>query len=401
VSIVEMSAAPWFAVNLPARPSIATTSRVCLLSPSASRPLKHRRAFCVAVALVLSGASLGCGGDHPEEPTLTAAVRATVDALSRRDMPALWALVDAPTRERLLAILRDVERARDKVPEVWPEGDRAKALAALAGDLLEEIGPDDAGRGPRLLDALLDPGQVTFNQEVLDGLGARDVTLETGPPERAIVFTSVGETFAFVREGQQWRSLFVREHVLEQGPIPMLADHAQKTLALAEEREKAWRASFDPKTPQGSYNLARAAQTARPVDPDALFALLDDDGRKALADVLEAGRAAQRAIQQRVAKPQRRDAYAESGLTRLVDATSDRDLYRRWAKSPDFVPPLAVTDEPQRVEGTPGAPDVTVVTATGKIAMHRDSDGFWRIAGTRAAIAKALSPPPPKPPTPE
>lgn len=380
---------------------IATTSCVSSEPSPIPNALMTRGSIVRTVqAMLLAATLVGCGGDHAEEPGLTAAVRATVDALSRRDMEALWALVDTPTREGLLAIVRDAERARARVAEVWPEGDRPKALEALGGPLIEQLGPDDAGRGPRLLGALLDPGQVAFTQEVLDGLGARDVTHEAGPPERAIVFTSVGETFAFVREGDAWRSLFVRENVLEKGPIPLLRENAAKTLALADERDKAWRASFDPRTPQGSYNLARAAQTAKPPDVDALFSLLDDDARKALADMLEAGRAAQRAIQQRVAKAQRREVYAEAGLTRLVDAASDRDLYRRWAKSPDFVPPLAVTDEPQRVEGAPGAADVVVVTGTGKVPMHRDADGYWRIAGARAAIEKALSPPPPKPAVP-
>lgn len=324
---------------------------------------------------------------------MSAAVKATVDALSGRDMVALWKLVDQPTKDKLLATLRDVEGARAKVAEVWGPADRDKALASLGTELLAQVGADDEGRGPRLLGALLDPGRITFTQEILDGLGARDVTVEAGPPERAIVYTSVGEAFGFVREDGQWRSLFVREHLLEAGPLPVLADNARKTLALAEERGKAWRESRDPKLPQGSYNLARRAQTAKPVDVAALFSLLDDDARKALVDVLEAGRQAQRSIQQRVAKPNRRDAYEDVGLTRLVDATSDRDLYKRWAASKDFVLPLAVTDEPLRVDApSPDAPDVTVVTATGKVAMHRDGDGLWRIAGQRAVIEKALRP---------
>lgn len=334
----------------------------------------------------------GCGGDHPEEPTLAAAVKATVDALSGRDMEALWRLVDQPTRDKLLGTLREVEAARARVDEVWPAADRDKALAALGTELLQQAGPDDVGRGPRLLAALLDPTRITFTQEILDGLGARDVTVEAGPPERAIVYTSVGETFGFVRENGEWRSLFVREHLLEAGPLPVLAENAKKTLALAEERGKAWRESLDPKAPQGSYNLARRVQTTKPLDVQALFALLDDDARKALVEVLEAGRQAQRSIQQRVAKPNRRDAYDNVGLTRLVDATSDRDLYKRWSASKDFVLPLAVTDEPIRLEGSPDSGDVSVVTATGKVAMHRDSDGLWRIAGQRGAIMKALAP---------
>lgn len=354
---------------------------------------------------MLAAATAGlvaCGGEHPEQPALGEAVRATVDALSNRDMAKLWTLIDSPTRERMLQILRDVEEARTKVDEVWPEAERGRALEALGQRLLAAVGADDEGRGPRLLKELLDPGQIDFTQEVLDGVEARDVTMEAGPPERATVFTSVGETFVFVKEGDGWRSLFVREHLLEDGTLPILADNAKKTLALAEARAAAWRKSRDPKVPQGSYNLARAAQTAKPRDPEALFALLDDDGRKAVLDALEAGRKAQRAIQQRVAKANRRDAYEEAGITRLVDATSDKDLYRRWSKSPDFVAPLAVTDEPQSAEIDDNGADAVVVTATGRVSMHKDDDGFWRVAGARAAIEKALMPPEPKPkPEPE
>lgn len=361
--------------------------------------LRARRPHVLATLLV--SLLVACGSEHPEEASLSVAVRTTVDALSTRDMVKLWATVDTPTRTNLLQVLREVETARAKVAEVWPAAERARALAALGGDLLDKAGPDDEGRGPRLLGALIDPSQITFTQEILDGLGARDVTVEAGPPERASVFTAVGETFVFVREGAEWRSLFVRDNLSEAGVIPILRENAQRTLALAAEREKAWRATLDPRTPQGSYNLARAAQTKKPPDIDALFTLLDDDGRKALVDMLEAARAAQRTIQQRVAKPNRRDVYNDSGITRLVDATSDRDLYKRWSTSSDFVLPLAATDEPLKVEGPAEGPDVLVITATGRVAMHRDSDKFWRIAGARPAIEKALKPPPPPPkPTP-
>lgn len=379
----------WFA-----GPALAVTAAEGFTARHAGRRLlpPPRALTSVFVALLLA-----CGTDHPEEPSLSAAVRATVDALSTRDMTKLWNTVDTPTRKGLLDAVRELAKARTKVAEVWPEADRNRALAALGGDVLDKAGPDDEGRGPRLLGALIDPSQITFTEQILDGLGARDVTVEAGPPERASVFTSVGETFVFVREGGEWRSLFVRDRLLEAGVIPVLRENATKTLAIAAERQKAWRATKDPRTPQGSYNLARAAQTKAPPDYDALFTLLDDDGRKALVEMLEAARAAQRSIQKQVAKPNRRDAYADSGITRLVDATSDRDLYKRWTASADFVLPLTATDEPLRVEGPAEGPDVFIITAQGRAAMHLDSDKFWRIAGTRPAIVKALKPPAPQP----
>jgi hypothetical protein len=348
-----------------------------------------RHAFYALISVVLSFAA--CRGTHPEEPALMEAVRRTVDAVRTKDMAALWEMTDRATQTSLLAIVRDAELARQKVSLVWPESQRGAALEALASGLLDKLGPDDAGRGPRLLSAVLDPSTITVTTEALDGLSPRDITHEAGPPPRASVFTSGGDVFTFTREGDTWRSALVRDQVLEKGPFTALHDNAKKTLGLAEEREKAWRVSLDPKTPQGSYNLARQAQGRKPPDLEALFALLDDSARGALFEALETARMAQKAIQQRLAKPLRKEAYANANLTRLVEATSDRDLFRRWGQSDDFVLPLSFLDEPRSLEGPADGIDVKVVTESGgKVPMHRDEDGFWRVGGFRPAVEKVL-----------
>ena len=119
--------------------------------------------------------------------------------------------------------------------------------------------------------------------------------------------------------------------------------------------------------------------------------ILDDSARGALFEALETARMAQKAIQQRLAKPLRKEAYANANLTRLVEATSDRDLFRRWGQSDDFVLPLSFLDEPRSLEGPADGIDVKVVTESGgKVPMHRDEDGFWRVGGFRPAVEKVL-----------
>jgi len=347
----------------------------------------------LAVSLCAPLLLLACGGSASLEPPLTESVDALRAALEARDFEALWALTDQDTRKNLLAALEEADRARAMVPSVWAEGDRGAASAALGSALAIAIGPNDDKRGPRLLAATLDPAVLAFNEGTVEGFAPRDVTVEPGPPRRAIVATAAGERLTFVEEGGQWKSLLVRDQVLETAFMKSLIAHARKTNALADERQKVWQASLDPKTPQGSYNLARAAQDRKPPDVDMIFALLDEDGRKTLVDILDGARTAQKQIQQRTAKAVRREAYRAAGLLQLVDTTTDRELFRRWATSPDFKPLLAATDPAASLEGDLETGSVAVVTASGaRIPMRRDTDSFWRLAGLRESLTTALLP---------
>ena len=335
-----------------------------------------------------------CQGPVELDTGLSTAVTGVRTALASRDHAALWALTDTQTQTATLGLLRDAETARAQVPTLWAEGDRAAALDALGQALAAPLGADDDGRGPRLLAATLDLGKLVFDEDTEQGLAARDVTLDPGPPRRALIVTLAGERLSFVEDQGQWKSTLVRDSAAFQA----LTEHVKKAKALAEEQARVWQQSVDPKTPQGAYNLARAAQSRKPIDVDMLFALLDEDARKTLVDVLETSRAAQRQIQQRTVKAARREAYRNAGLLHLIDTTTDRELFKTWALGAAAKPLLAATDEPVSAQGAPDEGQVTLVTKSGgHIEMRRDSDGFWRIGGLRPLLTEALGPRPTTP----
>lgn len=350
------------------------------------------------IAALLTSFLLACQSSVELDDGLATATVALRDALARADHAKLWELSDSPTRGALLDLFRQAEVLRAEVPSIWPESDRKAALDALGAELAGRLGPDDEGRGPRLLEATLDLKALTFNEDTDQGLSPRDVTIDPGPPRRALIATQAGERLSFIEEGGSWRSSLVRDTLLERADIQALTEHVKKAKTLADEQARLWRESADPKTPQGAYNLARAAQIRKPVDIDMLFALLDEDARKTLIDILEAARASQRQIQQRTVKAARREAYRAAGLLQLVDTTTDRELFKRWLLSPEAVALIAATDEPKALEGAPQSGSAIVVTLSGgRVPMRRDADGFWRLGELRPVLTKALSPPAPAP----
>ncbi|HRE87871.1 MAG TPA: hypothetical protein PK095_01915 [Myxococcota bacterium] len=347
------------------------------------------------IAALLSSLLLACQTSVELDDGLAATSAELRSALERADHAKLWELSDRPTKEALLDLFRQAEVARAQVPVLWPEADRKAALESLGSSLAPRLGADDEGRGARLLEASLDLEALTFNEDTEQGLSPRDVTFDPGPPRRALIATQAGERLSFVEDGGTWRSTLVRDALLERADIQALTEHVKKAQTLAAEHERLWRESADPRTPQGAYNLARAAQTRKPVDVDMLFALLDEDARKTLVDILEAARAAQKQIQQRTVKAARREAYRAAGILQLVDTTTDRELFRRWQLSPEATPLVTHTDEPSALEGQLASGQVTVLTLSGgRVPMRRDSDGFWRLAELRPALTKALSPTP-------
>lgn len=348
------------------------------------------------IAALMFSLLMACQSSVELDPRLAPATLALREALANADHAKLWELTDTPTRSTLLDLFRQAEALRAQVPSLWPEADRKAALDALGAELATRLGPDDEGRGPRLLAATLDLKALVFNEDTEQGLSPRDVTIDPGPPRRALIATQAGERLAFVEEGDTWRSSLVRDTLLERADIQALTEHIKKAKTLAEEQARLWRESADPKTPQGAYNLARAAQVRKPVDIDMLFALLDEDARKTLVDILESARTSQKQIQQRTVKAARREAYRAAGLLQLVDTTTDRELFKRWLLSPEAVALVAATDEPKALEGDPQSGSVVVVTLSGtRVPMRRDADGFWRLGELRAVLTKALSPPAP------
>jgi hypothetical protein len=353
----------------------------------------------IVSAIVVGGLfATACGRAEFDDPTLASALDQTLLALETRNMEALWGLTDPATQDRLLKDLRKLESASSRVPEVWTGKDVDLAREAMGAAVLTKLGLDDPGRGPRALGVLLDATKLTFDEGTRDGLGPRDVTYEAGPPRRALILTSAGERFAFVSADGRWASLLVRDLILDHPSFKSRVEHAEKTLALRDQAHAVWVSSSDPSSPQGAYNLARTAQNRTPADLDMLFALLDTDARAALREALELGRKAQRDIQQRVNRAERRTAYEAAGIARLVDASSDRDLFFKWASTKDWKPLLPATDPPERVEGDSDRGTVMVLTQSGaRVPMTRDPDGIWRLGGLRAAVLTALGPPTPSP----
>ncbi len=347
------------------------------------------RAFLVT-ALILAG---GCG-EHPDEGAVLEALGEVTGALEARDHTRLWNAFDAESQGRLLGAIDQCEAALTLVDAIWDEQDRALARQALGHALTTAAGARDAGRGPRLVAALLDVTKLRFERETKDGLASRSVTFEDGPPARAIVRTSAGEKFGFTKAAGAWKSTLLRDLVLDEQPFRELLENTKKAMAVAEGKGVAWRTSRDPRTPQGTYNLARAVLGHDPVDADALLTLLDDSARGAVVEALELSRKAQKRIQQKFAKAQRANAYEAHGLGALLEATTDKELFAKWVGSPTFVKPFTANDEPERLEGDPAAGACTLITrGDAKIPLSRDESGFWRIAGFDATIRAALAAP--------
>jgi len=357
-----------------------TAARVAARTPSALA------GSLVALAACLVGA---CGGT-PEEEEVIGALDQVIGAMQSNDTTKLWNLSDEASKRAVLEAIATLERAHAAVPLVWGKA-ADEARLALGAPIVAAAGRDDTGRGPRVLAHLVDLEKLAIDGGVMDGLSPRDIVFEPGPPERAIIHTTAGETFSFVREGGAWRSLVLRDMVLDHPHLKELLANAKKTNELVGHQQEIWRASLDPKSPQGAYNLARSMQTADPPDWRALFALLEPSAQAALGTALDTARLAQKKIQSRLVKAQRKDAYEDAGIALHVGAVSDRDLYLKWSATPEFVKPLLTTDPPDRLEGEAARGDVKLVTTTGKLVrMVRDDEGFWRLGDTTAAIEQGL-----------
>lgn len=344
------------------------------------------RAFFFTAMVLASGC-----GKHPDEGAVLDALGEVTGALEARDSTRLWNTFDGESQGRLLRAVDQLETALALVDAIWDEQDRASARQALGQSLVAAAGARDGGRGPRLVTALLDVTKLRFERETKDGLASRSVTFEDGPPVRAIVRTSGGEKFGFTKTTGTWKSTLLRDLVLDEQPFKELIENTKKAMAVAESKGVAWRTSRDPRTPQGTYNLARAVLGQDPVDADAVLTLLDDSARGAVVEALELSRKAQKRIQQRVAKAQRPKAYEAQGLGPLLEATTDTELFAKWVGSPTFVKPFTANDEPERLEGDPAAGACQVITHSGaKVPLSRDESGFWRLAGFDTAIRAAL-----------
>lgn len=327
---------------------------------------------------------------------MAAALDETVDALRRSDLDALWALTAPDAQAALLGLLARQREALALVPRVYgAQGEQTMATArsALGEALFESVFPDDPKAGPKLLARLLAPELLNFDEHALDGLSSRDITVDRrARPETAIVHTSAGEEFAFVRTDAGWRSLLVRDLLLDNPTARALDDAAKKVLTAAAAIDAGWRKSLDPQEPQGAYNLARQALENPVRNAPVVYSLLAEDARAVLLEALQLSRDAQRDVQRKTTRKQRKKAYGAAGLDLYVDARSDRDLLARWAQSGAFVPLLPATDEPVSVEmASDTATEATVLTTGGaRIPLVKEADGVWRLAGLAPTLTTAL-----------
>jgi hypothetical protein len=368
----------------------------------------HPAPGLLAATVLAAGAVGACAERTPEEAAVHQALDETLAALAASDHGRLWELSPEETRTTLLDLHRLLHEALGAVDEVYAGPERETARAAVGRDLVLDIPPGSPDAGPRLLARIVAVGAIRLDESAIDGVRAGKALVD---PESAIIHTPAGEEFAFVREGDRWAPRIVHDLLDSERKVTVLRENARAVLALRDARREAWRRSDDPREPQGSYNLARKALDA-PGGPDAraLYALLDDEARSALAEAMTLAREAQKSVQRRTFKKDREDAYAGAGLTRYVEAESDEALFRAWVEGGSFVPPLPDRSDPASIEGDPASGEATVVTsAGGRVPMRRDAKGYWHLGGLaevlRTALVepvrKALEPPAPPPGTPE
>jgi hypothetical protein len=357
-----------------------------------------------ALALTCSLLAPACA-DGAQIPEVRAAYDRVVEALERADADALWALSHPDARRPLLELARDAARASSAARDLWgpperPEGARAQAalggsaaaqgdsaLPAILGSGSIDAPPPEAG--PRLIRFFLDFKSLTWNEGSRESVSLARMALDEGTPDLAVVRIPSGESMAFRTHEGEWRTLLLRDLVLDSERFKTLRANIDRTLALAEEQSAATRTSLDAATPQGVWNLVRRELSKGASAAPLVFRLLDEPARKTLKDALEAGRAAQRRIQQRVARPGRDAAYAAAGLADHVAARSDLELFERWYAAHPFAATLA-GDLPDRFERD-GADRGTLVTASGaRIPMARDAGGTWALSGLTEALRADL-----------
>lgn len=355
------------------------------------RPVR-RAALRSAAVLAAFAAGLGSGPGcerSPEEEAVFAALERTLDLLGRSDWAALWSESPAKARDEVEALHRDLHEALAAVEEVYAEGEREKARAAVGRDLVLDIPKEAPDAGPRLLARLIATGALRLDDRALDGVRAGKALVDG---DQAVLHTPAGEEFAFVRDGERWAPRLVLDLMERHRPISVLKENARAAIAYRDAHREAWRTSRDPKEPQGSYNLAREALEA-PEGPDAraLYALADDEARKAVLDALTTGREAQKVLQKKTVRKERDAVYEEHGLALHVRSESDLALFEAWVASPAFVPPLPDRSPPARLEGEADTGEVHVITeAGGRVPMVRDAGGLWHVAGLAAGLRRSL-----------
>jgi hypothetical protein len=350
-----------------------------------------------AIALTgLLSISAACGEDA-QIPEVRSAYERVVTALERADAAALWSLSHPDAQRPLLELARDAARATSAARDLWggpdtPEG--ARAQAALGADLATALGSGaidapHAEAGPRILAFFLDFKTLSWSEGSRESVALARMTLDADTPDLAVVRIPSGESMAFKTHDGDWCTLLLRDLVLDSERYKTLRANIDRALALGDEQALAKRTSLDAATPQGAWNLLRRELPKGAAAAPLVYRLLDDASRTVLKEALEAARAAQRRIQQRVAKGAREAAYAEARITDHVAARSDLELFERWyAAHP--LPAALANDLPERFERE-GADQGVLVTTTGqRLPMTRTASGTWSLSSLADALRADL-----------
>ncbi len=331
----------------------------------------------------------GCALDEEQE-RVAQALLDTVEALDRGDVKALWEISAPGAQKVVLDLHQRLARALAATDALYPPSERAEARAALGEQLLQGLapsGPDDQ-LGPALLGRLLDPEAMRLDDKARDGLRARGAVIEG---DKATIHTAAGELFTFERVDGAWRSRLIADLLEQSVAVDRLRANADAVLEAQAAARKAWQESRDPRTPNGAYNALRAASAHAPPDGAVLYTLVDDEAREVLTRSLEIARKAQRIIQRKTKRAQRKKLYERHGLPLFVGAGSDRELLERWAEEEDFVPPVDKDDPPDRVEPS-AAPSKTTTKEKGKAATKAAATENETARGTAGAEGENAKP---------
>jgi hypothetical protein len=139
----------------------------------------------------------------------------------------------------------------------------------------------------------------------------------------------------------------------------------------------------DPRTVRGALDAAARALEER--DGRALFRVIDQRARSAMASVVGDRREAAELIHADYPAPERTTALASLGDAR--DATDAADLFTRRCTEPCMAELASAVGAPV-AERRHGASDVEVRTARGgRLHLHRGKNGWWGIVWNTAPLS--------------
>ena len=344
-----------------------------------------RQLLTVSLSLLMLGT--GCQQDA-NQVEISEALNRMVTALSSANWNDLWDESHPDAQDQVLQLHSSLTHALGTVETLYESAEQPLARAALGRDLVADIELGSADAGPRLLSRLFASGAIRLDEKTRDGLTASSAAVDG---DRAVVHTAAGEVFTFGRADGKWKSRLLVDMLDQSRPVTTLKESALAVETARKAKQEAWATSRDPQTPQGTYNLARAAVERTPIDAPVVYALLSPKCKAALVESLRTARQAQARLQKRTTKSQRKAAYAKHGLTHYVDADSDRALYEAWAKMPTFVPPVLDDTRPASVENGDDEGKATVITTSGKrVEVARAEDGVWHLVSPLGDIQAGL-----------